>query len=231
MDVTADIDTSRRGKDLRAERLAAGAGFGAVAALAASLVVLPSDDASMAPADIVARYAEGSAGYLQATVLEGIGVSLFLVFSAALCAVLHRAAAGRSPLPGVAALGAGVASALALCGYALIATLAYGTAPSGDTALVMAVYDMSSLVYSFGLFGLTVFLAATAVAILRTRALGRAVAWAAAGTAVVSVFAAGSHAHEGAFALHGTFGFLAVVLAHVWVLVASIALLRRPAGE
>jgi hypothetical protein len=231
MDVTADTGTVAPALPTRAGRLAAGAGFGAVAALVAALVVLPGDDGGEAATDIVARYSEGSAGYLQASVLEGLGVTLFLVFAAALSAVLHRSAEGMSPLPEVAAVGAAVASALQLAGYALIATLAYGTASSGDTALVLAAWDLSSAVFTFSMFGLTVFLAASAAIILRTRVLGRAVGWAAAGTALVTLVASGSLAHEGPFGLHGTDGFIAAVLVHLWVLAASVALLRRPMGR
>jgi hypothetical protein len=38
-------------------------------------------------------------------------------------------------------------------------------------------------------------------------------------------------AGESALGLHGNVGFLAVLLAHAWVLLASVALLRRRAGR
>jgi hypothetical protein len=202
-----------------------------VAALVAGLVTLPADDASLAAPDIVARYGDGSAAYLRFAVLEGFGVALFVVFAGALSAVLHRAGGGRSSLAAVATTGAAVAAALQLGGYALIATLAYGTAERGDDDVVLALYDLSSATFMFAMFGLTIFFAATAVAILRTRALGRTVGWAAAVTALSSLVAAGSVAQEGAFGLHGDVGFFAVVLVHLWVLLAGVALLRRRAAE
>jgi uncharacterized membrane protein YhaH (DUF805 family) len=237
MDAMRDATTqsgtgpTTRNREWDTRRLAAGAGFGFVAALVAGLVTLPADDAGLSAADIAARYGDGSAAYLRFAVLEGFGVALFVVFAGALTAVLDRAGPGRSSLAAVATTGAAVAAALQLSGYALIATLAYGTAAGGDGDVVLAVYDLSSAVFTFAMFGLTVFFAATAVSIRRTRALGRTVGWAAAVTAVVTLVAAGSVAREGAVGLHGDLGFIAIVLAHVWALAASIALLRRPAGK
>jgi hypothetical protein len=208
-------------------RVAGVAGCGFVAALVISLITLPADDAHGSAADIIARYADGSAGYLRYAALEEVGIALFIVFAGGLSAVLHGARAGRSTLTGVATIGAAVAAALQLGGYAIIATLAHGTAARGNDDVVLALYDLSSAVFTSGMCGFAVFFAATAVAILRNRALGRTVGWAAALTAVVTLSAAG----EGALGLHGNVGFLAVLMAHAWVLLASVALLRRRAGR
>ena len=73
-------------------------------------------------------------------------------------------------------------------------------------------------------------LAGVAVGILRSRALPRWVGWGAAVVAVVCAAATGALAPDGFLGVHGDLGFLAVVLVHGWLLVASVALLhRRPA--
>ena len=203
-------------------RTGAAGALATTATFVAALAVLPVDAGGTSTAAIADRYA--ASGWLGATVLQVAGVVGVLVLAAALTAVLGSA---PRPVRALVLAGAVVAGSLQLVGHAAIATLAVGTAGRGDGDLVLALYDLSSVAFTFGSAGAAVFLAATAAGVLSTRALPRWVGWSAAGAAAVSAVAAGSPALGGVFGVHGHVGFVAVVLVHLWFLGAGIALLRR----
>ena len=202
-------------------RLAASGGLVAVGALVASFVVLPADGGGTAASDIADRYAAD--GYLSAVVVQVAGVVAALVFAVGVADVLRTTG---WPARLVTA-GIGVAVALQLTGYAVIATLAAGTAERASGDVVLALYDLSSIAFTFASAGWAVALAGAATGILRTRAVARWVGWTAAIVAGVCAAATGALAPSGFLGVHGDLGFLAVVLVHGWLLVASVALLRR----
>ena len=214
------LPTSRPSRG--APLLGAAGALGAVAALLGAFAVLPADAGGASAAAIADRYA--ASGWVPATVLQVAGIAGVLVLAAALTDVLRDA---QRPVRALLLAGAAVAAALQLTGHAVIATLAAGTAARGNGDVVLALYDLSSIAFAFGSAGAAVFLAATAAGVLGTRSLPRWLGWAAAATAAVSALAAGSLAAGGAFGVHGDVGFAAVVLVHLWFLLAGIALLRR----
>lgn len=205
-------------------RLAGAAGLAAAGALIASFVVLPVDDGGTSAADIAARYAAD--GYVPAVVLQAAGVVAGLVFAAGTAAVLRTAGGPGSALPPLVLAGGAVAAALQLVGYAVIATLAVGTAGRAAADVVLALYDLSSVAFAFGSAGWAVCLAAVGVGIARTRVAGRWAGWLAGTAAIPSLVAAGSLASGGFFGVHGDLGFLAVVLVHLAVLGVGVSLLR-----
>jgi hypothetical protein len=209
----------------RPARLAAGGGLAAVAALLASFAVLPADDGGTSAADVVARYTAD--GYLPALLVQSAGVVGLIVFAAGLAVVLARAAGGWTPVPVLVVAGAAVSAALQLTGYAVITTLVAGAAARGGDDVVLALYDLSSIAFAFASAGSAVLLSAAAVGLLKSRVTAGWSGWTAAVLAAVSVVAAGSLANGGFFGVHGDFGFVAIVLVHLWLLSVSVALLRR----
>jgi hypothetical protein len=125
----------------------------------ASFAVLPPDPGGKTPDDIAARYADGSTCYLRAAVLESLAVGLFRLFIAGVCFWLWRRRAG-AVMPVAAVIGGTVLTTAQLSGYALIATLAHGTAGSGDLGAVMALDDLSAVLFVTANVGLAVLCAA-----------------------------------------------------------------------
>lgn len=209
--------TPARTADLRPAGLA---GVLAAVALTAAMLLLPVDDGGATPGDIAARYADGSAGYLRSVLLEFGSLALTAVLAAGLCTWAMR----RSPVAAVAAaLGAALLLTCQLLGYAVIATLALGTAGDGGLDVVMALYDMSTLAFAASSVGLTVMTTAVAVhAWHGHRVLG---AWSVV-TAVAGVAGAASIQPTGLLAAHGDLSFLVVVLQMAWTLAAGVTLLR-----
>lgn len=221
---TVPLTTAATAADRAAStRLGAAAGLLSVGALLTSFMLLPVDDGGASASAIADRYA--AEGYLTATVVQALGVVAALVFAAALAALLRTAVAAGSPAPGLILAGASLATALQLTGYAVIATLATGTATRAGDDLVLGLYDLSSITFAFGSAGWAVALAAAAIGILRTRVLGRWAGWTALVASLLALTAAGSLAPEGFFGVHGDLGFLAVMVVHLAILTLSIALL------
>jgi hypothetical protein len=211
------------------DRVAAASGIAAFAAILVALFLLPADAGGGSAADIAARYSDGSEGYLRAAFAEGLAVACFLVFVAGLRNALARAEGPARTLASAVAIGGTVAAALQLLGYALIATLAHRTAGDADTDVVIALYDLSSIASGFSFFALAVFSFAAGTVMIRTGAISRMLGLASLALGALNLAAAGSLSQDGIFSVHEGLGFLAFALLYLWVLVASIVMLARPA--
>lgn len=211
------------------DRLAAASGIAAFAAILVALFLLPSDAGGESAADIAARYSDGSGGYLRAAVAEGLSVAFFIVFVGGLRNAIARAEGQARTLSSAVAIGGTVAASLQLLGYGLIATLAYRTAGDADADVVIALYDLSSLAGGFSGFGLAVFFFAAGAVMIRTGAVSRVLGFASLVLVALNLVAAGSLAQHGIFSVHEGLGFLAGALLYIWVLAASVLMLRRPA--
>ncbi len=218
---TPSTSTSDRAPaDLRPTGLA---GLGSVVAMAVAFAVLPADAGGSAPDDVARRYADGSGGYLRAAVLESLSVALLGVFVAGLCVFLWRRHGGAVPV--VAALGGTVLATCQLLGYAVIATLAYGTAGGGGTAVVTALYDLSAVLFVVANVGLVLLCASAGYDLLRGPGrypvLGSASLLLAGAAAVASA----AYAPDGPLSVHGDVGFVVGLLQLAWVLAVSVRLL------
>lgn len=223
--VNRDVDVTTRarahGGDVRA---AGAAGIAAVVTMVATFAVIPSDSGGFSPQDIARRYADGSSGYLRATVLESLSVGLFCVFVAGLSVALwRRQQGGTAPL--AAAVGGTLLATCQLLGYAVIATLAYGSARDGDQALVMALYDLSSVFFVVANIGLAVLCAATGYVLVRGSVRRLVLGWSSITLAAVAAVAAGSYAPSGIMSVHGDLGFLVVLLQLGWTVAVCVRLL------
>jgi hypothetical protein len=208
-------------------RLWLASGIASVLAIVVAFALLPADEGGESPADVATRYAEGREGYLRAAYVEVLSVALFLVFVAALGAVLRHAEGDKAPWAAVAVVAGSVAATLQIIGYALIATLAYRAAETGNEDLIMAFYDASSLMFTFAAVPLAVFLAAASAGIIRTRVAAGALGWFGLAVAAFSLVAGAALAREGAFSVHEGIGFFALMTFLIWLLATSTALVVR----
>jgi len=167
---------------------------------------------------------------LASTYLVGLAFVFFLIFVGALRT--HLGAADRSGLRvGAPLLPAGAAAAaLVLAGSAVINGAAFRV--SSDPGLNQALYNVGNDVFFMSGFGFAAFFLAAAVS---TRATGGLPAILAPAALVVAVLNAvspvGLFAKTGFFAVGGAFGFIGPLLSLIWVLAASIVLLRTPGPQ
>ena len=209
-----------------AERLGAVAGIAAAVLLIAIIVVVPTGPSPGASGeDIKASLVTQGNAMLLGHYLEGLMLMLFLSFAASLRGVLRRAEEGAGALSTAMFGGAVATVAVILVAHAIQASLVLHTARDGDPALVRALFDLAAMVDSFYAFPLAVFLAAAGAVMVRSRAVGRWLGWAAGAIALLMVVGqAGTITGTDPLIAVGIVGFLSFVL---WLLVASIMLLRR----
>lgn len=204
------------------QRIAGTAGVLAATALAGAFLVLPVDAGGTSPEDVAARYAEGADGYRLAAVLEIVSLGLTAVLVAGLCTWVARSSALARTL---AALGGAVLVTCQLGGYAVITTLALGTAETAGHDVVTALYDLSAVLFVVANAGLALLAASVAAAIRRRHRL--LAAWSVV-TAVAAAVGALVLNPDGVLSPHGDFTFLVLVLQLAWTLATGITLLRTP---
>lgn len=207
-------------------RSAGVAGLLAVATMIASFAVLPPDSGGATPEDIASRYADGRTEYLRAAFLETLSLGLFCLFTAGVCISLWTRRRG-AVLPVAAAIGGTLLVTTQLMGYAVIATLAQGTAASGDLDVVMALYDLSAVCFVVANVGLAVLCASAGSSLLTGMPRARFLGWTSIGVATAAMAATGAYAQVGSASIHGDLGFVTLLLQLVWTAAVSVRLLRR----
>ena len=168
---------------------------------------------------------------LAANYLVCLAFVFFLLFVGALRS--HLGAADRTGIrPGSAALAGGVAAAsMVIAGTAVLNGAVFQVAAAGDANLNHALYDVSSDLFFGAGFGFAAFFAGAAVAVAVTGALPSALAPAGLVVALLNaVSGVGFFAKSGFFAIGGAFGFIVPLASLLWILAASIAMLRPVSG-
>jgi hypothetical protein len=149
---------------------------------------------------------------LAANYLVCVAFVFFLLFLGALRS--QFGAADRTGIrPGSAALAGGIAAASMVI--------------AGTAVLNHALYDISNDLFFAAGFGFAAFFAGAAVAVAVTGALPSALAPAGLVVGLLNVVSGvGLFAKSGFFAIGGAFGFIVPVASLLWILAASIAMLR-----
>jgi hypothetical protein len=176
---------------------------------------------------ITAFFADKHNSILASNFLLGIGFGFFLLFVGALRA--HLGAADRANIrPGSAMLAGGVAGAsMIFAGTAVLNGAVFQVASAGDANLNHALYDVSSDLLAFAAFGFAAFFAGAAAAGAVTGALPQVLAPAALLLAVLNaVSGVALFAKSGFFAIGGAFGYIVPLASLLWILAASIVMLR-----
>jgi hypothetical protein len=176
---------------------------------------------------IAAYFTEKRGSILAANYLTCFAFAVFLLFAGALRSCF-RTADQTGTGPGSTMLAGGVvAVSMILAGTAVLNGAVFQVAGAGDASLNHALYDVANDLFFASGFGFAVFFSGAAVAVRTTGVLPRAMAPAGLVIALLSLVAGvGLFARSGFFAIGGAFGFIGPVATLLWVLAASIFMLR-----
>ena len=166
---------------------------------------------------------------LAADYLLAAGFGFFLLFLGSLRT--HFGAAGRDGIrPGAGLLAAGATgAALVLAGTGVLNAAVFQV--SGNTDVNHALYNVANDLFFMASFGFAAFFVAAAVAVAGTNSMPSAMCPAAVLVAVLNLVGpVGLFAKSGFFAIGGAFGFIVPLASLLWVLAASLILLR-PASQ
>ncbi len=189
-----------------------------------------------APAEEVSRYYVEDQKAIQTTVvLFTVGLFFFLWFLASVRGVLRAAEGDTGRLSEVVFGGGLVTVATFIVTVTFVAGAAFrpGETPPEITG---ALDDLSFLAFAPGACGLVAFFAGTAALTLRTRVLPAWLGWLAMVPAISNAFTVGAvFTDSGPFSGDGIFSYLGFFSFLVWILGASIVLVRnagaRPAAQ
>lgn len=206
-------------------RLGAGLGVAGIVLIATGFAIAAPTEATITSpeSEVLAFYRGASlATTLAGGLVESLGLLLFLPFAAMLAARLRAPGTPADLLAPTARMAATVYVAICLApgmsaGATALWLAQHGTA---DPALLTALNDLRALSYFVALLAYAVFLVAAGAAGLASDRLPRWASWAA--IALGSALAAGVPFAADGFA--DVFGLLGLL----WVVVVSVALLRRP---
>lgn len=176
---------------------------------------------------IATYFTDKRGSILAANYVVCVGFVFFLLFLGALRS--YFGVADQTAFrPGSAMLAGGAAGAsMALAATAVLNGAVFQVASAGDVSLNHALYDVSSDLFLASGFGFAVFFAGAAVAVRMTGALPSAMAPTAIVVALLDlVGGVGFFAKSGFFAIGGAFGVIVPLASLLWVLAASIVMLR-----
>jgi len=196
------------------------------------LIVLPQPPDANAPADEVASYYVDEQDGIRASLLiVSIALFFYLWFLGSLATTL-RVSAGNPRLPTVAFAGGIAGGGLLLVGLTAFAAAAFSPEQS-TPEVTKALNDVGLMAAAPGAAGFAALFAATALVILRSRALPEWLGWAAAITAVAQLLPLGvMFTDDGAFAADGALGLIVPVITFLVTIGAlSICIMRLPPEE
>jgi hypothetical protein len=176
---------------------------------------------------ITTYFTDKRGSILAASYLTCLAFVFFLLFVGALRS--YFGVADRTGIrPGSAMLAGGVAGAsMVIAGTAVLNGAVFQVASAGDANLNHALYDIANDLFFASGFGFAVFFAGAAVAGTVTGGLPSAMAPAALVVALLNVVSGvGFFAKSGFFAIGGAFGFIVPLATLLWILAASIVMLR-----
>ena len=210
--------------DKRWEKIAAATGVAFVVLLLASAFVVPAPPKIDAPiAKIGAFFAKHHSGLVLAGWLGVLAVLFGLWF---IGTVAHWVRRQHQPRLATIAFGGGVtATGMALAGGLLSTSLAYLVTAPDDVgpAVARAMFDTSTVAYTFLWIPIAVFVAAVSMAGMRSKAMPGWLWGSGAVYAVIAVItSAGLFAHSGGFAPGGTIQLVVFLLFAVWTLALSL---------
>lgn len=177
---------------------------------------------------IATYFSEKRGSILAANYLTCLAFAVFLLFAGSLRSYF-RVSDQTGVRPGSTMLaGAVLAASMVIGGTAVLNGAVFQVASAGDSTLNHALYDVANDLFLASGFGFAVFFAGAAVAVSTTRALPGAMAPAALVVALLNlVGGVGFFAKSGFFAIGGAFGFIVPLAILIWVLAASIVMLRN----
>jgi hypothetical protein len=208
------------------ERLGAVSGILFFAAVVASFFTPETPDADDRTAAIASSIADDRTAHLLSVYLQGIASLLFLVFVGALWSRLRRAEADFGPSI-LVALG-GVGSALIILVSSGVFLALIEAADEGrEPAAVRALFELDEIVFIVIGWTSAAFYAGAGRSSLSTGSLPRWLGWIAAALAVVFVVAfLGVFSRDDEGGVLGAIFFIGILVNFLWILAASILMLR-----
>ena len=218
----------------RWERYAAGSGVVFAVLIVLSVVVAPFPPKVDDPIEDVTRYYVDNRDILMpAWYIAGVGVMFGLWFLGSLRSFLLPAEGGTGRLTTVMFASGLLAFAITFVGSVAGAAMTFRVAEQGDPGVMLAMFDLQNMGYTFHWFAWATSSAAAALVIWRTAALPRWFAWYAGLLVPVFLVAGlGLVIRSGPFAAGGVvtgglYGVAASVLLLAWYVVASVLIMRR----
>jgi len=207
------------------ERWARAAGIAFVIFAVLAFVVGGETPAVGDTVEDVASYYDGDRGkVLVSSALFAIGLGFWIWFAGMLANNLREHGEGRVAATIVAAVAAFVA--IQLVATAVNAVLAYSVAGSGEPGVTKALFDLSWALDALAAAPSAVFFFAASFGLRRANMVPAWLGWAALGVAVLFCLRLTNWASDGFWSPTGGYLFILIPLTLLWILVASIVLVR-----
>jgi len=177
---------------------------------------------------VVSYYDGDRSTVLVSSFLFAVGLGFWIWFAGTLANNLRERGEGR-----VAATIIGAVAAFAtiqLVGTALNAVLAYSVAGSGEPAVTKAFFDLTWTLDVMAAVPSAVFFLAAPAGLMRTQMIPRWLSLAGFGVAILFVLRLTNWASEGFWSPTGEYLFILIPLTLLWILVASVILVRSDAA-
>ena len=220
--------------DARWEKWASATGIGFVAALVAAYAIAPRPPKLSDPAITVADYfTHNQSSVLAGTVLAaGVGGVMLLWWLGSLRLFLRRRGSDAGRLSAVA-FGSGLVALVILMQiFAIRAALAFGLSGTVDPSVSKGLYSVAYTVDALNVFPIGALLVAASISALRSRAFPAWLAWfgllvgAARWVTGLDVVL-----KESVLGDEGAIGFVVFLGVMVWIVAASIVMVRRSADR
>jgi hypothetical protein len=176
-------------------------------------------------AEIVQYFHEHRRAGVAASILGIVSVIPFLWLIGGLAIRLWRAAEERLALTALG--GALAAAATVIVGAVVQGALVHQAVTGGDSRTTKVLYDVVVVSYTFAWAPMVALLAATGIAVLRSRTLPAWYGYASGAMAVLSLSAAAALTQTGFYTPAGGWTFVVYIVFFVWILATSLVLAPR----
>jgi hypothetical protein len=213
------------------ERFGAASGTVFVLLFVAGMFVGSPPDFGAPPEEVSRYYVEDQEAVQTTVVLFTAGLFFFLWFLGSLCGVLQAAEGGTGKLSAVVFGGGLVTVASFIVTLTFVAGAAFRPEQTSPE-LTRTLDDLTFLVFAPGACAVVAFFAAAAAVTLQTGALPAWLGWLAVVSAISNALTVGGvFTDSGPFSGDGIFSYVGFFGLLIWVLAASIILLRRAGAE
>jgi hypothetical protein len=208
------------------ERWGYAAGIGFAVFTIAAFIVGGEPPTVSDPAEEVVSYYDGERGQvLVSSFLFALALGFWLWFGGALANSLRNRGEGRFAATIVGALSAFVA--VQLVTTAVNAILAHSVAGEGEDGVVQALFDLTWGLDVLAAIPSAVFFLAASMGLMRTSMIPAWLSWAGLGVAALFILRSTNWARDGFWSPTGSYLFILIPLALLWILTTSIVLVRN----
>jgi hypothetical protein len=175
-------------------------------------------------ADVVSYYDSERGQVLVSTFLFAAALGFWLWFGGTVANILRTRGEGRVAATIIGAVSAFVS--LQLVAASINGIVAHSVARAGEDGVVGALFDVTWGLDVVAAIPSAVFFLAASLGLKRTSMIPEWLSWAGIGVAALFILRATNWAQEGFWSPNGEYLFILIPLALLWILVASIVLVR-----